>query len=142
MQVNWSRTSRTDKGVSAAANVIAFDVPHACLRADQQRGQPHQQHQQERAAGSAAAGSSGNSTAAGGSGAAGGDAELAGLVARLNGALRAPIRVWGGVRVGQSFDARRVACGRRCAGEVYTCLPAAEDMSSWLFVVPQSFANC
>ncbi|KAG2443127.1 hypothetical protein HYH02_009538 [Chlamydomonas schloesseri] len=105
-RVNWSRTSRTDKGVSAAANVVAFDVPHACLRAEQQ--QPQQQPQQQRAADSA-----GTSTSGSGGDGCGGDAGLAALVDRLNGAMKAPIRVWGGVRVGLSFDARRVACGRR-----------------------------
>ncbi|GIL60330.1 hypothetical protein Vafri_14959 [Volvox africanus] len=96
-KVNWSRTSRTDKGVSAAANLVAMDIPAGFL---------------SMLVTTAANSSSGGVRAA----RSGGDtavSDLGPLVQRLNEALPPAMRVLGAVRPGPTFEARWAAHGRR-----------------------------
>ncbi|EFJ45191.1 hypothetical protein VOLCADRAFT_94649 [Volvox carteri f. nagariensis] len=93
-KVNWSRTSRTDKGVSAAANVVSLDIPSGAAAA---------------AAAANAAGGRGNSGGGGG----GAAADLTPLVNLVNAALPSAVKVWTATRPGPNFEARRAAYGRR-----------------------------
>ncbi|GLI70870.1 hypothetical protein VaNZ11_015890 [Volvox africanus] len=95
-KVNWSRTSRTDKGVSAAANLVAMDLPAGLL--------------------SELVTTAANSSGGGLRATSGGDTvanDLGPLVQRLNEALPPAMRVLGAVRPGLTFDARWAAHGRR-----------------------------
>ncbi|KXZ49402.1 hypothetical protein GPECTOR_21g628 [Gonium pectorale] len=126
-RVNWSRTSRTDKGVSAATNVISLDIPSTAAFAG---GVAAPAEAAPEAVGVAAASCAAGAEAAaelaasvsgvsggGSGGGTGGGAscvdDLPALTCALNAALPPAVRVWGVVRADQAFDARRAACGRR-----------------------------